>query len=142
MRDDGSQEPCGAGGQEVTPGSGAGTRRLDCPPGGADESAPTQNRTPAAAHHPHGNEVHDRACTFNASGARTGDTPNMIARIEYPYGDAEAQAATAHLFAAAPLLLDALRYIVGWAPEGWSAETARDMALAAIALAEGTAAGT
>jgi hypothetical protein len=85
-----------------------------------------------------GNEVHDRAASY-ADGARIGDTPNLIARVEYPYGDEAGQAATARLFAAAPLMLEALHYIVGWRPEGWSGETARDMALAAIALAEGGA---
>jgi hypothetical protein len=43
----------------------------------------------------------------------------------------------ARLIAAAPELLEALQYIVGWNPDDWSAETARDRARAAIAKAEG-----
>lgn len=45
--------------------------------------------------------------------------------------------ANARLIAAAPDLLDALRYIVEWNPDNWSAERARDLARAAIAKAEG-----
>ena len=43
----------------------------------------------------------------------------------------------ARLIAAAPDLLAALEYIVGWRPTGWSAETARDMARAALDRARG-----
>ncbi len=45
------------------------------------------------------------------------------------------------LIAAAPDLLAALQYIVAWSPDAgrWNAETARDMANAAIARATGAA---
>ena len=43
------------------------------------------------------------------------------------------------LFAAAPSLLAALEYIVGWNPDDWSAEKARDLARKAIAQAKGEA---
>lgn len=46
------------------------------------------------------------------------------------------QAANARLMAAAPELLEALEYIVGWGPN-WDAEKARDMAREAIAKAKG-----
>lgn len=48
--------------------------------------------------------------------------------------------ADGRLIAAAPDLLAALEYIVGWNPSDWSAETARDLARAAIAKAKGGAA--
>lgn len=41
------------------------------------------------------------------------------------------------LFAAAPDLLEALRYIVAWDGDDWNACQARDMALRAIAKATG-----
>lgn len=46
-------------------------------------------------------------------------------------------AANARLIAAAPDLLAALEYIIGWKPEAWSSETARDLARAAIDKARG-----
>ena len=50
--------------------------------------------------------------------------------------DLDAQA-NARLIAAAPDLLAALEYIMAWTPNDWNAETARDMARAAIAKARG-----
>lgn len=56
-----------------------------------------------------------------------------------PFGQQEEGVLWANmdLIAAAPAMLEALRYIVAWTPEGWNAEVARNKALAAIALAEG-----
>jgi hypothetical protein len=45
--------------------------------------------------------------------------------------------ANAHLIAAAPDMLEALEYIVGWEPFQWAPETAREMAIAAINKARG-----
>ena len=83
--------------------------------------------------HAHGNEVHDRAATFDEAGARTGDTPNMIARIEYPYGDADAQAATARLFAASAAMRDLIAEAVpgGVSPSAWEQWRARAEAILA-----------
>lgn len=77
--------------------------------------------------HAHGNEVHDRAATFDEAGARTGDTPNLIARIEYPYGDAGAKAATARLFAASAAMRDLIAEAVpgGVSPSAWERWRAR-----------------
>ena len=52
-----------------------------------------------------GNQVHNIKTTFDKDGARTGNTPDMIAEIEYPYGNAAGQAANARLIAAAPDML-------------------------------------
>lgn len=58
----------------------------------------------------------------------------LIARCIYGPPD---ERANAHLIAAAPDLLEALRYIVAWNPDGWDGDRARAQALAAIAKAEG-----
>jgi hypothetical protein len=50
---------------------------------------------------------------------------------------AENVSANARLIAAAPELLAALEYIVGWNSHAWNTETARDLARAAIAKARG-----
>ena len=47
------------------------------------------------------------------------------------------QLANARLIAAAPELLEALEYIVGWNSGEWDGEKARDMAKAAIAKVKG-----
>jgi len=49
----------------------------------------------------------------------------------------EEEEANARLIAAAPDMLEALKYIVAWKPKDWNPETARDMATAAISKAEG-----
>jgi len=49
----------------------------------------------------------------------------------------EREKANARLIAAAPDMLEALKYIVAWKPKDWNPETARDMAQQAIAKAEG-----
>lgn len=58
-----------------------------------------------------GNEIHDKPTHYDESGSRTGDTPNRIAVVEYPYGDSTGQDANAALIAAAPTMRDALRDI-------------------------------
>lgn len=60
-----------------------------------------------------GVEIHDMAASFDEHGARVGDTPNRIARVEYPYGEVDyrhgaTKEANARLIAAAPELADAL----------------------------------
>lgn len=55
-----------------------------------------------------GNEVHDRPTHHDESGARIGETPNRIVKVEYPYDDTAGQNATAYLIAAAPDLYAAL----------------------------------
>jgi len=59
-----------------------------------------------------GNEIHDQATEYDASGARIGNTANMVARVEYPYGNAAGQAKTAMLFAAADDLLAACEHLI------------------------------
>ena len=64
--------------------------------------------------HASGIEVFDHNPQFDEKGARIGDTPNMICKIEYPYGDVcfrhgATKEANARLIAAAPELLEALR---------------------------------
>ena len=49
--------------------------------------------------------------------------------------DPDTADANSRLIAAAPDLLAALEYIVGWNPTDWKAEEARDLARAAIAKA-------
>lgn len=79
-----------------------------------------------------GCEVHDKAAQFDASGARIGDTPNMICRVEYPYGCPEGRHAVARVFAAAPQMLEALRHLMRY--DFGDSEGAR-LARAAIAAA-------
>lgn len=50
-------------------------------------------------------------------------------------------AANAALISAAPEMLEALRYIVGWKATGWDPEKARDMARLAIRKATGAEGG-
>lgn len=59
-----------------------------------------------------GHEVHDRECSFDESGARTGDTPNEIAKV-FGLND-EQRSSNAHLIAAAPDMYAALQSIIEW----------------------------
>jgi len=63
----------------------------------------------------------------------------VVGMYDYEDGGVCTGEADARLIAAAPELLEALKYIVAWSPDGdkWNAERARDMARAAIAKAEG-----
>ena len=63
------------------------------------------------------NAVYDKRVWFDESGARFGDTPNLVVRIE------GGRQADVHLIAAAPELLDALR---------WYEAQAKNMGKAAI----------
>jgi hypothetical protein len=51
-----------------------------------------------------GNEIHDKETLFNKSGSRIGNTPNLIAIVDYFNTEANAR-----LIASAPELLEALR---------------------------------
>ena len=78
------------------------------------------------------NAVYDKRVWFDESGARFGDTPNLVVRIE------GGRQADVHLIAAAPELLEALADCVAhmhWTqPQG---ETALKKAKAVIAKATG-----
>ncbi len=78
------------------------------------------------------NAVYDKRVWFDESGARFGDTPNLVVRIE------GGRPADVHLIAAAPELLEALQKIAGNTYDEWTngAEAAR-IARAAIAKATG-----
>lgn len=52
-------------------------------------------------------EIHDRLAFTDESGARIGDTPNMVALVTHPYPATE-QGPNARLIAAAPDMLAAL----------------------------------
>ena len=79
------------------------------------------------------NAVYDKRVWFDESGARFGDTPNLVVRIE------GGRQADVHLIAAAPELLEALQacaaHMVWTQPEG---EAALLKARAAIAKAAGS----
>ena len=79
------------------------------------------------------NAVYDKRVWFDESGARFGDTPNLVVRIE------GGRPADVHLIAAAPELLEALADCVAhmhWTqPQG---ETALKKAKAVIAKATGS----
>ena len=79
------------------------------------------------------NAVYDKRVWFDESGARFGDTPNLVVRIE------GGRPADVHLIAAAPELLEALTDCVEhmhWTqPQG---ETALKKAKAVIAKATGS----
>jgi hypothetical protein len=62
-----------------------------------------------------GNEIHDRPTHYAEDGSRIGDTPNLIAKVEYPYNDEAGQAANARLLAGAPRMAGALERIRGLA---------------------------
>ena len=82
----------------------------------------------------------DRRCGFVVNGPDVSDDlPVRVCDLRCPVGvDGFSEGeANARLIAAAPDLLAALQYIAGWQPENWNPETARDMARAAIAKAEG-----
>jgi hypothetical protein len=51
-----------------------------------------RKHTPTPWHVANGSHIHDKPTEFDETGARIGDTPNRIAAIEYPYGDAEGKA--------------------------------------------------
>ena len=81
----------------------------------------TTEATQQAKHTPgpwflvNGNEIHDRETKYNEQGARVGDTPNIIAKIEYvptwvPEG-ASIIEANGQLIAAAPEMLEALECV-------------------------------
>lgn len=84
-----------------------------------------------------GNEIHDREAKYDASGARTGSTPNSIASVHiYPQTPISkgSQEANARLIAAAPELLAAL--IKAVSRQGFTNEELFE-ARAAIAKAKG-----
>jgi len=54
------------------------------------------------------NEIHDHRAKFDSSGARIGDTPNRIAKIEYPYANEDEQEANAVLIVRAVNCHDSL----------------------------------
>jgi hypothetical protein len=86
-----------------------------------------------------GNELHDRPTLHDEHGARIGETPNRVARVEYPYDSPEGQAAVAHLLAAAPALYAALQQIsvdvehLHYLSGTWSAHAGRIQKLVADA---------
>jgi len=92
--------------------------------------------TPGAWYAVSGNAVHDKLATFDANGVRTGDTPNRICKVEYPYSDDAGQAANASLIAAAPDLLEALRGVLQQFAKRLRVDSV-ERARAAIAKAEG-----
>ena len=66
----------------------------------------------------------------------TGPDGEIVAPLRYCDGAGRCRADYG-LIAAAPDLLAALEYILGWNPVEWSAEKARDVARAAVAKARG-----
>lgn len=84
-----------------------------------------------------GSEIHDRRCSFDEFGARTGSTPNSICEVHIvPHAATDANA---RLIAAAPDLLAELEIIHANAAE--SPEWIRRHAAAAIAKAKGESDG-
>lgn len=84
------------------------------------------NHTPGPWYAANGNEIHDHRAEFDSDGARTGNTPNRIAAVEYPYGGSFGQSANARLIAAAPELLDAIRACLFYVPLGSQTRTIAD----------------
>jgi hypothetical protein len=84
-----------------------------------------------------GNEVHDQPTYYDERGARIGETPNRICRVEYPYNDADAQAGVAALIAAAPMLLEAAREVLAALMYDGLEEFDADKLRSAISAAEG-----
>lgn len=85
------------------------------------------------------NAVYDKRVWFDESGARFGDTPNLVVRIE------GGRPADVHLIAAAPELLEALEQMVSvfLDTEGRHGESENDaMYAASAAIAKATGENT
>ena len=96
------------------------------------ESKQNASNTPGPWFLQNGREIHDKDTQFDASGARIGDTPNLIATV-----DCFNTEANGCLIAAAPELLEAL---IGLLPNVKHLNDSYSRARAAIAKAKGLAA--